>query len=496
MADTGDKDDRILQDLGYKPELFRGFGCLMNFTFCFTAVAVISSISGLFPTAILTGGPAIIMWSWIVVSVFTVLVALSLAEICSTYPSAGSVYYWAGALASAKHAPLVSYFTGWFNFLGNIAGDAFFGYSFASAVNGAVIMNGGREMSTGVQVGIGIAVCFIWTVMNLLRIDKQGWMTNFAAIWQTSATIIIVVTILVTCSRQHHLASPDQVFFQTYNGTGFSSMGYVTLIGLLSALYSFSGYEAGGHMAEETRGAYKSAPMGILWTCVTSAIVGFIYWLGLLFASASDVAGFVSHSGSTTSIFEKCTGTSIGFTLSLILIVNMYFSGQSSLTVTARIVFAMARDGALPGSSILKVVNSKTQTPTATVILVFLVDSLLLLLNLVNSTAFIAVTSIATIGYQISYAIPIFMRLTYSSNTFVKGPFNLGRFGEVTGWISVIFLSFTSLCFLFPTSYPITMQNMNYTPLILIFTLAIGIIHWNFFAKHDFTGPGRKRAPV
>jgi len=110
MEDTGDIDDRILQDLGYKPELIRGFGCLMNFTFYFTAVAVISSISGLFPTAIHTGGPAIMMWSWIGVSVFTILVALSLAEICLTYPSAGSVYYWAGALASAERAPVVSLF--------------------------------------------------------------------------------------------------------------------------------------------------------------------------------------------------------------------------------------------------------------------------------------------------------------------------------------------------------------------------------------------------
>ena len=55
-----------------------------------------------------------------------------MAEICSTYPSAGSVYHWSGMMAPAATAPLASYITGWFNFLGNAAGDASFAYGFAN----------------------------------------------------------------------------------------------------------------------------------------------------------------------------------------------------------------------------------------------------------------------------------------------------------------------------------------------------------------------------
>jgi amino acid transporter len=116
----------------------------MSFTFCFTAVSVITSISLAFTYGIETGGPVVIVWGWIICSCFTIIVGLSMGEICSSYPSAGSVYHWAGMLASPEWAPALSYLCGWFNFLGNAAGDACFAYGFASVLTAivAVASNG------------------------------------------------------------------------------------------------------------------------------------------------------------------------------------------------------------------------------------------------------------------------------------------------------------------------------------------------------------------
>jgi amino acid transporter len=87
-------DDRILREMGYKQELRRGLNGLMSFSFCFTTVAVLSSISILYGYGLGTGGPAVLIWGWIITSVMTILIGCSMAEICSTYPSAGSVYHW------------------------------------------------------------------------------------------------------------------------------------------------------------------------------------------------------------------------------------------------------------------------------------------------------------------------------------------------------------------------------------------------------------------
>lgn len=93
ITEPDTEDDRILARLGYKAELYRSFSSFMNFSFTFTAVAVVSSVTVMFPYGLLTGGPVVMIWGWVVGSLFTNIVGLSMAEICSSYPSAGSVYH-------------------------------------------------------------------------------------------------------------------------------------------------------------------------------------------------------------------------------------------------------------------------------------------------------------------------------------------------------------------------------------------------------------------
>jgi amino acid transporter len=89
-----DSDVRLLREMGYSQELYRGFSPLMSFAFCFTAVNVLTSISLGFTFTLNTGGSGVAIWSWLIGSFCTILIGLSLAEICSVYPSAGSVYHW------------------------------------------------------------------------------------------------------------------------------------------------------------------------------------------------------------------------------------------------------------------------------------------------------------------------------------------------------------------------------------------------------------------
>ena len=66
-------------------------------------------------------------WGWIIVGVFTTFVALSMAEIASTYPTAGGLYYWSSKLGS----PAWGWFTGWFNLIGLIGIIGAVGYGLA-----------------------------------------------------------------------------------------------------------------------------------------------------------------------------------------------------------------------------------------------------------------------------------------------------------------------------------------------------------------------------
>jgi len=166
------------------------------------------------------------------------------------------------------------------------------------------------------------------------------------------------------------------------------------------------------------------------------------------------------------------------------------------VTVTSRIAFAMARDGALPGSKFLYTINEFTKSPVRVVIVIYFFDAILLLLQLANTAAFLAIVSLTTIGFQISYAIPIWLRVTQARNTFQQGAFNLGRYSILCGWISGIWLIFTSLIFFWPFSYPVNALNMNYTVVVVGSVAIISTIFWIISARFWFEGPKRGRNDI
>ena len=170
------------------------------------------------------------------------------------------------------------------------------------------------------------------------------------------------------------------------------------------------------------------------------------------------------------------------------------------MTVTTRVVFAMSRDGAFPGSKYIYGVHGKSQLPIKSIFFVFVIDSMLVCLPLISDTAFSAITQISTIGYSISYAIPIILRFTVSRTKFQQGPWNLGRWSVPIGTISSIFLVSTSICFFFPTNFDENMnqtwEDFNYTIFVFSGALIIAATYWFLpksmgGARHFFTGPVR-----
>jgi len=154
----------------------------------------------------------------------------------------------------------------------------------------------------------------------------------------------------------------------------------------------------------------------------------------------------------------------------------------------------MARDGAFPGSEFLRKISDLTKSPTRVVAMIFILDVVLLLLQLVNSVAFVAIVSVTTIGLQISYAIPIWLRVTQARNTMPRGAFTLGPFSLYFGWIAACWLTSTSLLFFLPFQFPVTKENMNYTCVVVGTVTVVALGFWVFSARHWFKGPKRSKA--
>src|ERR1700742_3941284 len=123
-------DERRLKEMGYTQELKRSMSAFNNFAVSFTIISILSGCLTLYGYGMATGGPVVIIWGWLVVGVLTLFVGLAMAEVCSAYPTAGGLYFWAAQLAR-KNTAAWAWFTGWFNVLGEVAVTA--GIAFGAA---------------------------------------------------------------------------------------------------------------------------------------------------------------------------------------------------------------------------------------------------------------------------------------------------------------------------------------------------------------------------
>lgn len=100
--------DQALARLGYKGELPRNLSMLSILGLSFAIMAVPFGLSTTMYLSLTNGQSVTVLWGWVLVSLISICIAASLAEICAVFPTAGGVYYWSAMLSSPNFAPLVS----------------------------------------------------------------------------------------------------------------------------------------------------------------------------------------------------------------------------------------------------------------------------------------------------------------------------------------------------------------------------------------------------
>jgi amino acid permease (GABA permease) len=479
-------DEEILHRLGYAQELRRRMSGFSNFAVSFTIISILSGCLTLYGYGMATGGPAVIVWGWPFVGIMTLFVGLSMAEVCSSFPTAGGLYYWSAKLAR-KNGPAWSWFTGWFNFLGQVAVTAGIDFGAAFFINAFLALQWNVSTKPYATIIIYGIVLLVHGLLNQFGI-KLVALLNDISVWWHIVGVLIIVGVLAFAPSHHQSASFVFGHFVNDTGLGLGSF-YIVLIGLLLAQYTFTGYDASAHMTEETHDAATAGPRGIVMSILVSLFAGWILLIGITFAIQHYEPERTSATGvPPAQIFIDAVGNTGGKLLLLIAIGAQLFCGMSSVTANSRMIYAFSRDGALPGSRIWHIVNKRTRTPTNAIWLAAGFAFLLGLPYLKNYTAYAAVTSIAVIGLYIAYVMPTFLRLR-QGQSFQRGPWHLGRWSYVIGWIAVTWVVIITVLFMLPQASPITWLSFNYAVVAVAVVVGFAGIYWLVSARHWFTGP-------
>ncbi len=481
-----DDDVAKLHALGYAQELRRRMGGFSNFAVSFTIISVLSGCLTAYGIAMTNGGPVDMTWGWLLVGFMTLIVGLGMAEVCSAYPTAGGLYYWSAKLAKRNGAAW-AWFTGWFNLLGQVAVTAGIDYGFALFYNAFLSLTTGWAATPGHTLIIYAGILIVHAALNIFGVRVVAFLSDVSVWWHILGVLLITITLLAVPA--HH-ASTSFVFTRLVNETGFHNTFYVFMIGLLLAQYTFTGYDASAHMTEETHNAAIAGPKGIVRSIWVSLIAGFVLLVGITYAITNNYASALATTTGVppVQIWIDAIGRHGGEWLLVVAMVAQAYCGMASVTANSRMIYAFSRDGGIPGSKFWHHVSPRTRTPDRAIYFAVVFAFILAIPSLWSSVAYGAVISIAVIGLYIAYVIPTFLR-RMRGNDFQVGPWNLGRWSAVVGWVGIIWVGIITILFVLPTASPITWHNFNYTIVAVGVVLAYAGIFWLVSARKWFTGP-------
>lgn len=483
-------DEEYLESLGYRQQLFREMGGFSNFAISFSIISILTGAVLLYGYGLKFAGPIVSSVGWPVVSLFTLAVAASMAEIASAYPTAGGLYFWSLRLGGRGWAWL----TAWLNMIGQVTITGGINIAAAIYLIGAAtrIFDLQAPFLTNwyFQLAVMIAILIPQILINVFGIRLTARLSDISVWWHIGGVLLIVVALTVF-GKHHNPAAFLFSFAPSVNAFEASSTLAVAdfaipsplfrlfpslaelyrlapaallfVLALLQAQWTYTGYDASAHVAEETKMARLNSAWGIFLSLAVSAVVGYVMLMVLTWCIPDgDVAATAADPYPVLYVIASNLSPFLTNLIAVIIGGAMWLCGLASVTSMGRMWYAFARDDGMPGSRYLKRVSANG-TPVNAIV----VTSVLSVLVCVYAAAFYVVTSISTIALYLAYVIPIFLNLRNRLPR-ASAPWSLGRFGPLINVIAVAWCAVITVIFMLPPN-----ELVLWTMIAMAITLAL-----------------------
>ena len=372
-AEASARDDAHLQSLGIKPELKRTLGFLSNFAIAFSFISVSTGSFGNFGVGIGLGGPAF-FWSWPIVVIGQLLVALVFAELASHFPVAGSIYQWSTRLSNRA----LGWFTGWLYFWAQVVTVTAVAVIVAFVIDGihGPMADDSSWLDSPAPLGLGNMFLFtslltlvVTTLINAYGVRLLSILNNIGVATEILGMFVFALILLFFANNQ----SPA-ILFDTGGAEQATGGSYLPAfaLGMFMSLFILYGFDTAGTFGEETVDASRQAPRGVIWAVLISGLVGVVFLLGVILAAPSipdamaegQAGGFPIATIITTVLNgEIIAGITLGELYLFVILASVLVCTLAIQGAATRMMFSMSRNHDLPGGRWWGAVNSRFQTP-------------------------------------------------------------------------------------------------------------------------------------
>jgi amino acid transporter len=433
-AEALSADEQTLRRMGYKQELSRRMSGFSNFAISVSIICILAGGITSFQYGFCTVGGAAIGLGWPLVCLFSMTVALSMAQVASAFPTAGGLYHWAAILGGKGWG----WVTAWFNLVGLI--------TVVAAVNAGAydFLMGAFPWPTGGHPGtikiIGVTVL----TLSQAYLNHRGIRLTTRLTDLCGYLILLIASVLTAAMLWYapHIDLTRLITFTNYSGLPANdpvvprstSLLWLFALGFLLPAYTITGFDASAHTAEETQGAAVNAPRGIIRSVAVSSVMGWLMLAAIILA----IPDLEKAAAQGNNVFYWIMNTVLPKPLAVVLYLNIgltqYLCGLAGLTSASRMMYAFARDGGLPGSLWLRQVSVRLRSPAPAI---WCVASLALLF--MWFVPYSAIAACCTVFLYISYVLPIAAGFLAYGRTWRKmGPWHLGKWYRPLAAVSVI----------------------------------------------------------
>jgi amino acid transporter len=435
-------------------------------------------------------------WGWIIAMIGIQCVASGMAELSSSMPTSGGLYYASAVLAPPGWGPFAAWITGWSNWLSQVTAAPSVNYGIAAMILAAASIRDPTYIPTEYQTFLlTVFIMILHAIMSslptrwLAQINTGGSTFNFLAL------IVVIIMIPAGTDREERglpkFTPSREVWGTIYEGTSFPP-GISVLMSFIGVIWTMSGYDSPFHLAEECSNANMAAPRAIVLTSATGGMFGWFLQLVVAYTVVDIDAVLNSDLGQPFAAYlMQCMSEKMTLAILALTVIAGFSMGQGCMIAASRVTFAYARDGCFPLSNVWSKVNKHTLTPVNAVWLNCAVGIACLLLIFGGELAIGALFSIGAIAAFVAFTIPIFIRVFLVGNRFRPGPWNLGRFSIPIGTIASAFviLMVPILCFPSVTGPDLHADTMNWTVVVYAGPMLMVCIWWVVSARKWFKGP-------
>jgi len=431
VAVSADSEEAIVERAGYKPELRRSLRFFSMFAIAFSIISITTGIFLNYGFGLAYWGPASI-WTWPIVGVGNLMIALVVAELGTRIPLAGYAYQWSARLVNSTY--------GWFVGFAGLLYMAVGGGAIMLGVAAPLLLSEFNDNSPSPHLVLTVAILLMLlpVVINIISIQVAARVNNVAVFTEIIGTVVFGVLLFILWGVK---SKPSPYGFGILGNTTSvyhnPTIYAFALAGLIGA-FTLVGFELAADMSEDAVNPRRSVPRGVIWAVASSAVLGMIALIGFTVAIPSLKAVEASPLPLLT-----IAGYWLPSWLVKVFVAFVIFSMFAILVVgagaQARLAYSMSRDNMLPFSGVLRKVNPRTQTPIIALLVFAVVDVGVMIYGYNQPSSFATlVGATAIIPYIIYFLITLAYAIKRRALDSIPGVFSLGRWAwPVIGFVLV-----------------------------------------------------------